>query len=249
MQRGFTLLELMVAIAVFAVMGLMSAQLLTNMIRQHELIGDRGQQLVDLQRAMMILERDIGQMWPRTVRDNYGDAVLPEVAFDDFPLEFTRVGWRNPLGHRRSDLQRVAYEQRDTTLYRYYWSVLDRDIETEANEQVLLEDVLLVEFEPLDGAGDVWIPGNAAGPDPTVRLAAIRMRLETENYGEITRLWEVPDSMDNITSPAPGGARAAGTGAPGTANGPGSTPGNGTPNASGSGDDDRQDDPEPEDPR
>ena len=198
-KAGFTLLELMIAIAIFAILGIMSAQLLNNMIRQHDIIDARGAQLTALQRAMTIMQRDVGQIWGRSVRDQYGTEILAAVTTEDvFPIEFTRTGWRNPLERQRSNLQRVAYEHRDTTLYRYYWPVLDRDIETEPVEQTLMENVLSVEFELLDGNGDAYDTANAE-LDPsnrTLQVAALNVRMELESYGELTRIWEIPSSLD-----------------------------------------------------
>lgn len=230
MNRGFTLLELMVAIAVFAVLGLMSSQLLTNMIRQHDIIGVRGEQLIGLQRTMTIMQRDVSQIWRRGVRDEYGDPLLAFDTSTERPIEFTRIGWRNPLEHERSELQRVAYEHREKTLYRYYWPVLDRSIDTEPVEQVMMENVLSVEFEPLDGNGDSWQSGAApVGGSPLTQLAALSVRFDLEGYGEITRLWEVPASL----FAPPGGASSI---VPGAEDEPPVAPGTGetTPVAPGS---------------
>ena len=202
---GFTLIELMVAIVIFAVLGLMSVQLLKNMIRQHDIIDVRGERLIDIQRAMTVMQRDINQVITRTVRDEYGTEPLGSFMTDGvFPIEFTRTGWRNPLEHQRSNLQRVAFEHRETTLYRYYWPVLDRAIDTEPVEQVLMEDVLSVSFEPLDGYGDAFVPANAAGApdDVQLQLAAVNVRFDLEGYGEVERIWEVPASLDRDPSGA-----------------------------------------------
>jgi len=206
-NAGFTLLELMVAITIFAILGLMSSQMLNNMIRQNDIIDQRGERLIGLQRAMTIMQRDLTQIWSRSVREEYGDDWLASVdSSQTRPLEFTRTGWRNPLGHRRSELQRVAYEHRETTLYRYYWNVLDRAIDSEPLEQVMLEDVLAVEFELLDGNGDSW-PQQGFSPGasgPLLDLAAIRVRFDLAGYGEITRLWEVPAELDRVRTQGAG---------------------------------------------
>lgn len=215
-RLGFTLLELMVAIAIFAVLGLMSSLMLNNMIRQNDIIDQRGERLIGLQRAMTIMQRDLSQIWSRSIREEYGDTVLASVDSNQSrPLEFTRTGWRNPLGHQRSELQRVAYEHRETTLYRYYWNVLDRAIDSEPLEQVMLEDVLAVEFELLDGNGDSWPqPGFSPGASgPLLDLAAISVRFDLDGYGEITRLWEVPAELDRERGRGGGGLDDAEPGA------------------------------------
>lgn len=194
-QRGFTLIELMIAIGIFAVVGVLSSQMLNNIIRQQEIIEERGVRLSDMQRGMNILQRDIAQLTNRPIRDEFGDPRPAIIIDDELPLEFTRQGWRNPLGQVRSELQRIAYELREDKLYRYYWTVLDRAPDSEPLEQVLMEGVLDAEFTGLDGNGDRWPQPGWNPADPGQRLAAISVRLDVEPYGEITRLWEVPDIL------------------------------------------------------
>ena len=91
----------------------------------------RGERLGELQRAMQLMQRDVLEIAPRSVRDEMGDALPAMRIGTDVALELTRSGWSNPLGQRRSELQRVAYVARDDTLYRYYWNVLDRAEDTQ----------------------------------------------------------------------------------------------------------------------
>ena len=79
------------------------------------------------------MQRDIEQVVPRTVRDEYGDAQSPLVGGED--LQLTRAGWRNPGGRQRSTLQRVGYALEEQQLVRYCWSVLDRAQDSEPLEQ------------------------------------------------------------------------------------------------------------------
>ncbi len=57
----------------------------------------------------------------------------------------TRQGWRNPLGLRRSGLQRVGWEYTGTELRRRYWPVVDQGQEDESLDILMLDGVL--EFE------------------------------------------------------------------------------------------------------
>ncbi|MYE52402.1 MAG: prepilin-type N-terminal cleavage/methylation domain-containing protein, partial [Gammaproteobacteria bacterium] len=56
-SRGFTLVEVLVALAVFAVVGLMSAQLMSRTLANHESLSERSARLAEVQRAMLILKR------------------------------------------------------------------------------------------------------------------------------------------------------------------------------------------------
>ena len=125
-QRGFTLLEVLIAITITAVIGLGSWQLLNTAIRAYELSQANLQSLSQLQRAQLNISRDFTQLVPRAIRDEYGD-YQPALKTEDgfYLVELTRAGWRNPLQERRSELQRVAYELSDGDLLRHHWKVLE----------------------------------------------------------------------------------------------------------------------------
>ena len=190
---GFTLIEMLVALAVFAVIGLMSNQLLMQIIDLSELTEARAGRFVEAQRAVEIFRRDIQQLAHRGVRDELGDA-QPSFEINEVGLlQFTRRGWANPLGQNRSGLQRVAYASIDGALFRLYWPVLDRGPDSLPIRQLLLNDVADLEILAVDADGvehRYWPPDDASGPQH--RLAAVVVRMTLPPYGEIERLWTVP---------------------------------------------------------
>ena len=106
---AFTLLELLIAIAIFALLGLASYRMLSTVLASDEALRRQEQQLRELVRGMAALERDLAQAGARPVRDGYGE---PQAALrgdsEQGMLEFTRLGWRNPTGQPRSQWQRRA---------------------------------------------------------------------------------------------------------------------------------------------
>ena len=199
-RLGFTLIEMLVALAVFAVIGLMSNQLLTQIIDLGQLTEARGERLVEVQRAIEIVRRDIQQLVHRSVRDELGDS-LPGFEIDQFgSLQLTRRGWANPLGHRRSELQRVAYAWVDGALFRLYWPVLDRARDSLPIRQLLLNDVTEWEVLAFDAAGvehRFWPPESPGEDAPDAgdnALVGVIVRLTLPPYGNIERLWSVPSS-------------------------------------------------------
>jgi len=96
------------------------------------------------------LTLDFEQLISRPVRDPYGDPQPAIIGRDNY-VEFTRLGWSNPFGLRqRSEMQRVIYTLEDGKLYRRYWPVLDTNVATEYQEDVLIDDVARFTVRYLD---------------------------------------------------------------------------------------------------
>lgn len=188
--RGFTLLEMLVALGVFAVIGVMSAQLVRQIADIGATTRQRGDELVALQRALDIMRRDVEQLAHRPVRDEMGGAGEAVAVNHSALLEFTRRGWRNPAQVRRPALQRVAYRVTAEGLERLFWPVLDRAEDSQPVAQLLLAGVSNVEVSGIDDGGEehgYWPPADA-----TRQLAALVVRVNLPRYGEIERLWVVP---------------------------------------------------------
>lgn len=193
--RGFTLMEIIVVLAVFALIGVISGRIISGVLDNQRLLADRGDRLAEVQLAMKILQRDVMQLNARRIRDQLGDSTEPLMIGADGMMEFTRAGWRNPLQQPRSELQRVGYIVQDDDLYRAYWSVLDRPPDAEPHLQKLLSGVNQIEFFALDVSGNehsFWPLLGDYATDPDTALAGIIMRLEIEPFGVVERVWAVP---------------------------------------------------------
>ena len=160
-----------------------------------ELLDPESESRSDVRRIPLTLQRDVMQLNPRGIRDQLGDPMQPLLIGADGMIEFTRSGWRNPLGSPRSELQRVGYVLEDETLYRAYWGMLDRPPDAEPQLQQLLTKVEQVEFFALDASGNehsFWPLAGDFRNDPSTRLVAIILRIDMQPFGSIERLWSVP---------------------------------------------------------
>ena len=182
--RGFTLIEALVSMFIFAWIGLGSYQILEQIIRSQAQNQLHSTQLASVQRMSWQLSRDFRQMVDRPVVDENGEA-QPALTFEgeDSLIEFTRAGWSNPLQWPRSDLQRVAYRidyhpesddpdsefYRDEALYlvRLFWRVLDRAIDSEPMQQAILRDVIDFRTRFWDSANDEWSDAVVIAPAAT----------------------------------------------------------------------------------
>jgi general secretion pathway protein J len=205
---------MLVALGVFAVLGAMSTQMVSRILAVHETATTRGERLAEIERAMGMLERDLIEITARGVRDGMGDA-LPALQVGAGPLfELTRTGHRNPLGEKRSELQRVAYVLEDGTLYRYYWAVLDRAEDSLPIVQTLLTHVDSAEASVVDVSGNehsTWPPvGDEAG-DPAGAIAGMKIALSFAPFGEIVRLWDLPQGEPRTATPAQAGEESPAT--------------------------------------
>ncbi|HRD49717.1 MAG: type II secretion system minor pseudopilin GspJ [Candidatus Competibacter sp.] len=197
--RGFTLLELLVALAVFSIMSIAAYSGLRNVLFTRAAVEAQSQRLAAVQLAVYRLEQDIEQAMPRSIRDEYGDpqaALLGDELSDD-RLALTRAGWDNPLGQPRANVQRVAYRLREGRLWRLHWPVLDRGGRIEPRETLLLDQVraFKVRFLDRDEWRNDWPPPANAETDPKIpdpMPRAVEISLTLEDWGEITRLLPLP---------------------------------------------------------
>jgi general secretion pathway protein J len=193
--HGFTLLELLIAISVFAIMSVMAYGGLSSVILNSSRTETELEKIQAVQHAMFTMTRDFTQIVNRSIRDEYGNtqAHLVAGANIDYLVEFTRNGRRNPAKLLRSHLLRVAYRFEDNKLIRLFWPQLDRVQGMEPYEDILLEDVVLAELRYLDNSGewhDQWPP--LAAPATTILSPkAIEFKLELNGWGELTRIYKV----------------------------------------------------------
>ena len=196
---GFTLVELLVAMAIFAILSVLAYGGYNNAVKQNEIARGSMKRLEALQTTVRLLTQDFEQIAPRPVRDVLGDARLPALLADrrDQNLfSLTRAGWTNPAGLPRATLQRVSYVlDTDGKLRREHFNVLDATLADEPVKRELIDRVKSVRVRYMDPQKqwqDQWPPLNA--PAATLarsRPLAVEVTLELEDLGEITRLIEV----------------------------------------------------------
>lgn len=199
LSAAFTLIEVLVSLAIFGVMSLLAYAALGTSLSNADLLTERMDRLQAVQRAMSMLSSDLLQAAPRPVRRELGETMAPAVFTSlagDFALELTRGGWGNPVGLPRGTLQRAAYRLEDDELVRYHWNVLDRTYANEPVAVILLDGVEGLFFRYYQDNGEwteVWPPGGQQAETLPVRTRprAVEIVLTLADEGEITRLIEV----------------------------------------------------------
>jgi len=153
-MRGFTLLELLIALSIFGLLSAMAYGGLNSVLSQRAHTDRDAEQLKALQQVYLVMQRDIEQVMPRRIRGQYGETL--EALVDDGRLQLTRGGWSNPLQRSRSSMQRVGYFLEDHQLYRYAWRVLDQAQDSEPTQQRLAENIETFSLRYLN-EDNVWL--------------------------------------------------------------------------------------------
>ena len=190
-SKGFTLIELMVAISLLAVLSVLVFSSINSSFKSFEALSNNGRIQSGLAGVISIMSDDFINMTPRAVRTSSNiNSNSREGAFvynnddSDYLLQFTRSGnsiiaednsklRQMGVDNPQSGFSRVAYKFADSRLYRYEWGVLDRDkenVDDFARESILLEDVydtqIIVYSESKDGSlneEDKWPPTSLSG--------------------------------------------------------------------------------------
>jgi general secretion pathway protein J len=198
--RGFTLVEVLVAIFIFAIVSAIAMGGYNELVKQSDIVDAGAARTRAVQSTMQRMNLDFTSLEPRPVRQPLGDGLVPALRADEKSgaaelVEFTHSGWSNPAGVPRSTLQRVAYRIEDNKLIREYWLALDRTMTSEPESAELLDGVKSLKFRFMDPNRtwhDQWPPlGYSPAEAPWVRPIAVEITLELEDWGELKRLVEV----------------------------------------------------------
>ena len=186
-QRGFTLVELMVALLVFGMIAAAGALLLATSVDSQSRVTARLDSSAQLRRAHALLSADMAQAVARPTR---GGAAGQRPAFaggGSGPIAaLVRAGWDNPGGDPRANLQRVEYRIEGGRLIRLTGGALDGG--EAGNPLVLAEGVTAAtaRYRAKDGWRDVWDP-----IDPLVLPRAVEITLSFADGRSLTQRFMV----------------------------------------------------------
>lgn len=173
-QSGFTLLELVIAIAIFALLGLASWRLFDGVVRTQQGAGQHEREIRALQRAVGVIERDVWQ------------AVADSVVLAPGQLQLQRSHWRNPLDQPRSERQTVSYRLEGAAL----WRDSVGEGTTLVQRQKLLEDVRGLSWRVFDRQQG-WRGETASGTAPL----ALELIVSAGRFEQIRRVLLLPEAL------------------------------------------------------
>jgi general secretion pathway protein J len=197
-NRGFTLLEILVAMAILAIMSVMAYRSVSEARVAVENAGVHMDRLREVQRAMNLLTGDFRTLAPRPIREPIGDGYRAALRRDPNAVtlvELSHAGWPTSAGTPRGTVQRVSYRIEEQTLIREYWNVTDPTLANLPVERRLLKQVERIEIRYMN-SGREWVTqwpplGSAGDTGFRSRPMAVEITIMLTDYGELKRLIEV----------------------------------------------------------
>jgi general secretion pathway protein J len=198
-QRGFTLLEILVATVILAVMGVIAYR---GIAEARVAVGNAEShldRLRNVQRAVQLVTADFRTLTRRPVREPIGDGYRATLLRDPNAVnlvEFSHGGWPNGAGTPRGTSQRVVYRLEEGKLVREHWTVMDPTLATPPVKRELIDRVQRVDIRYLTQSRE-WIAewpqlGSVGEQGFYERPIAVEVTLVLEDYGEIRRIVESP---------------------------------------------------------
>jgi general secretion pathway protein J len=189
-RAGFTLVEVLISLLIFALIAAAGAAVLSLSIDNRFAIKAAADRTADLQRTRALLRADLGQATARRTRGPTGRPQAQPITgtqmAGDAALTLTRAGWSNPGEQPRPSLQRVEYRLVEDRLERRVSTHLDGA--RPGPPQVLYRGVrdLSVSFMK-DGTEAPAFITTSERPLPD----AVRVVMTLEGYGPVDQLFLV----------------------------------------------------------
>jgi len=193
LPSGFTLLELVVALAIFALISVFAYRALDLVLDTRAKVTAEGKKWRDITLLFARLEQDLSRLANRSVRDSRdlpAPALLGEpvaVGEDDAQFAFTRMGLEGQSGVL-NDVQRLGYRLRDGKVEMLVWPVLDQAPRTRPEVESVLSGVKAMEIRYL-GAEGTWWPRWPKPGAPGELPRALEVTLELMSGERMSRLF------------------------------------------------------------
>jgi len=185
-QSGFTLLEIMIAVSITAVIGLISATMLSGTMNNHAQVITQEKKLVTLERALHIIRTDIEQISLRPViQDIYhADTFIPNIdknqlKGDHSSLEFSRLSQYPGTSKIEQQLVRVRYFLEDQQLIRESINTDFPSPNEVWHRQLILTGVTDLNFSFFFNRWESYLADDKKHP------LAVRLQLETLHWQNI----------------------------------------------------------------
>jgi len=203
-QAGFTLLEILIALFIFAILSLLLSNALHNVIGIQSRTESNAERLHTTQLALLLLSRDITQAVNRPVLLASGK---DEPAFIGKPngFTFTHTGSSNAEGKAlQSALVRVRFFIDGKILWRHTWPVLDQAPQSMPTKRALLTNLESASFQYLDSKNVFHAEWPVQDDAKEVLPRAVKVHLVISDWGKLSQLYVLSAEPTNLTNAKPG---------------------------------------------
>ncbi|MDZ7589045.1 MAG: type II secretion system minor pseudopilin GspJ [Parasphingorhabdus sp.] len=185
--RGFTLVEMLVALLIFAMLSAAALVLLRSAVDANGAAARKLGEVAGNERFLSLVEGDLAQAVARTPRNDVGTvtAALTGARANDPNgfLLFTRTGNSNVNDRPRSNLQRVGYRLEDGRIIRVHQAMTDGG--TLADPAPLIDGISNLQLRFRDSGG-IWVdswPKDRIAELP--RAVELRFTRDGEQYRQL----------------------------------------------------------------
>lgn len=183
-ERGFTLVEMLVALSIFAAIAAMGVGLLRSSVDTQDAVQERLKAMGGINRLRAVMANDLAQAVQRSTRGPAGDAV-PAFTGSTNGFAFVHGGAGSADGGPRPGIERVGYAQVGSEWRRATQPMLDGTALGEGDR--LVGDVARVVVRYRDDKGN-W--GESWNSEPGDRLPkAVEVRLSRTGREALTMLF------------------------------------------------------------
>lgn len=183
-QAGFSLLELVAVMAIFAIVALIGAQVIQASVRSNERLSSISDQSQEIVTALTLLRRDLNSATPRTFVNASGQ-VFPPVTIQSQKLGLAISGLA-PLSKHQTGFGYVEWQFNPSTkaLSRALWTSLTPGA-TRTESATVLHNVMDVQFYSRQDLG-AWQQGFISNGQPNGRLPdGIKVVISHEKLGTL----------------------------------------------------------------
>ncbi len=195
-MKGYTLLEVLVALTVFAILSTITASAMYHAFNTRARVNVQAEQLNNIQIAMTLMMHDTSQIIDRPVLGNEMRQFPPFIGEPTY-MEFTRGGVVTLKNDKhQSTLKRIAYICKDKKLIRRSWDTLDTPSRKNQKNKVLLTNIEACSFAYLSNSRQIlpeWRPFAVQETQKGESLPiATEFKLTLSDWGAMSGLFIIP---------------------------------------------------------